>query len=119
MTRPRRRHAVVRGLLGLLVGSGGGLITITAVEQLANDGPVGPLQLGNLDFEGYCARQDGMTALLLVSDPYGWRCAGTRSRVWGREDVDPTEVCRWQYGEDTYAVLANPNDVSGWACMRE
>lgn len=115
--RPTRRPWL-RAVVGLLIGFGGALVTIVAVDYFPNPAAAS-LQLGTLDFERYCARREGMTALLLVADPYGWQCVGRPARVWTVDPIVPTEVCRWQYEGDAYAVLINPADVAGWVCVRE
>ena len=119
MTRPLHRRPIVRGVLGLFVGLGGGLVTIAAVDRLSNDRGREPTELGRLDIEGYCAREAGMHALRLARDAHGWRCAGVEDRVWDVREVDTYDVCRWQYHADAYAVLLDAADPDGWRCVRD
>lgn len=107
----------MRGAAGLVIGFGGALGIIQAVDWFDQREP-DTIVLGALDFDGYCGRDEGLTALLLASDPYGWRCIGTIGGAWTRRDIDPDEVCHWQYDDPTAtAVLVNPADVNGWSCV--
>lgn len=112
-----RRRPVWRGLVGLLVGFGGAVVTLAAIDQLGDGRTATPLRRGPLDIEGYCSRDDDMIAMLIAPDPYGWQCVGYRGGVWDTYDVDADGVCHWQYGDRSYAVLVVPNDTVGWACF--
>jgi hypothetical protein len=119
VTRPLHRRPVVRGVLGLFVGLGGGLVTITAVDRLSNETERESTELGRLDVEGYCAREPGMRALHLTRDAHGWRCAAVMDRVRDVREVDTHAACRWQFGPAAYAVLVDAADPDGWWCVRD
>ncbi len=117
MSRSSRRRQVARGLGGLFVGFGAALLAITVIEAIDEERPVE--QLGSLDMEGYCSRDNPRaTAMVLVSDAHGWQCVGPEAGVPRVVPIDTDAVCRWQYGDDARAVLVNPADTVGWACVR-
>ena len=117
MSRASRRRQVARGLGGLLVGFGAASLAITVIEAIDEDEPL--VQLGGLDMEGYCSRDNPRaTAMVLVSDAHGWQCVGPEAGVPQVIPIDTDDVCRWQYGGEARAVLVNPADTMGWACVR-
>jgi len=114
---PLARRPVARGLLGLVVGFTVSLLVIVAVHRFDRSTDRAPELIGQPDFHTFCQQLDtAYTAIRIANDPYGWRCAGTVARVWGREEVDPGDVCRWQFGEGSQAVLSDPSAADGWAC---
>lgn len=112
---PRRQ--LLRGAIGLVVGFAGAAATIAAIDQIDGDRDRDDVRLGPFDVEGYCARDDGMTALLLGSDAFGWQCVGYRNGIFDDYQVVADDVCRWQHGDRAYAVLTDPGNTLGWECF--
>jgi hypothetical protein len=71
-----------------------------------------PSPLGAADINGYCQATGDRRARLLDS---GWMCVrGGESSV----AFTPAQVCRWQYGSDAQASVADLADPSTWQCYR-
>jgi len=106
---------LLRGAAGLAVGFGGTVGVILFVEemQLRNE----PELIGSPDFQGYCARDnDDLIAMLVANDAFGWHCAGTTADTWGQTKLDPGDVCRWEFGPGSNAILTDPASPQGWSC---
>jgi hypothetical protein len=62
--------------------------------------PVGP-EPERLRLEEYCRHlYGGRSDAYQPRELSGWRCSVWRNGVWGLEEVDLTEACRWQRGPD-------------------
>ena len=71
-----------------------------------------PSPLGTADINGYCQAEGGRRARLQND---GWMCVG---RGLSSIAFTPVQVCRWQYGADAQASVANMADPSTWRCYR-
>ena len=79
-------------------------------------GGVVPHNLGLPNFAGYCQHIGERTAVLTVSNAYGWHCALYPTRV-----LEVTTVCAWSYGLSTGQVISvstNYSDPEAWQCWR-
>lgn len=78
--------------------------------------------IGGLDLSWYCDAkydvwpwQDGNEVLREPRNAYSWRCNVDGVDV----GIDMNEVCRWQYGSDTWAETHNWQDSGSWRCYWE
>lgn len=71
-----------------------------------------PSPLGGADINGYCQAEGGRRARLQNG---AWMCVrGGESSI----AFTPAQVCRWQYGADVQAVVADLADALTWRCYR-
>lgn len=116
----RRRSPLVRGALAFGVGFVGAIATIQAIDLVEDDDPVrSRVVVGVLDVDRHCKSLEGeqLTAVLVSSDAFGWRCVGRRNGLWDREPVDFQAACRAQYGERTWAESADEGSPTSWVCV--
>jgi hypothetical protein len=113
--------ALLRLLLGLVLGFAGAYVTLQAIDRFSPAAPVDPLEvvLGPPSFDSYCARDEGrqLRGVATTGDANGWQCVGRIQGLWTTEPIVVDEVCRWEHGSAATGRLFDPIDPAGWMCV--
>jgi hypothetical protein len=94
----------VRRVLSALAGIvAGGLLAASGLFGASSSTTDPEARTERLDLDGYCRAVHGDEATVYQpGDVGGWSCSVWTNGVWGLEDIDPNEVCRWQRGENAH-----------------
>jgi hypothetical protein len=113
-----RSRALVRRVIGFVVGFTTALAIIVATEVSRNADTAAVRVVGDLDVFEYCRTGDfELEAALRDEDAFGWRCVGRRNGIWGFEEVDFHDACRSQHGDTAIARTDDPSSPYAWHCV--
>lgn len=99
---------VVAPLAGVLLAAAA--IVGSGAASQPRPAPTEPLAL-----DRYCRHaHDDHADAFHPSDPSTWGCSVRLNGVWGLEDVDLLEACRWQHGDEArYEILRSESASRG------
>lgn len=110
-------NRLVRSMLALAVGFVGATAVFAAVARDSNS-TGDPEVIGTVDVFDACRVLYGeeSSAVLTVSNAYGWRCTDRPNGIFQLLDVDFGEACRSLFDDAAQPALTDESDPYAWVC---